>query len=190
MSWSSSHSVGWTDALVSTFVGWVLWFQFSKQTVRWTDDPGDLGFGNSKGQGSTSFALDDLTHWQLSIRRLHLNQTETRQKFCFNTGWTDGASVQCVGALTGSLGSTAISAHVSDRMIRRFRRGNHWFIRRYYFSGNLFQRLASLARPINMTPMCLLSCLCHSEDLLQPRRGGECLLAIWDSLPLYWGALS
>jgi hypothetical protein len=30
--------------------------------------------------------------------------------------------------------------------------GNHRFIRRYYFSGKLFQCLASLARPINMTP--------------------------------------
>jgi hypothetical protein len=57
-----------------------------------------------------------------------------------------------VGALIGSLGSTTISAPVSDRMIRRYRRGNHWFIRWYYFSGKLFQRLASLARPINMTP--------------------------------------
>jgi hypothetical protein len=57
-----------------------------------------------------------------------------------------------VGALTESLGSTAISTRVSDRMIWRLRRGNHWFIRRYYFLGKLFQRLASLARPINMTP--------------------------------------
>jgi hypothetical protein len=30
--------------------------------------------------------------------------------------------------------------------------GDHRFIRRYYFSGKLFQRLASIARPINMTP--------------------------------------
>jgi hypothetical protein len=68
--------------------------------------------------------------------------------------------------------------------------GNHLFIRRYYFSGKLFQRLASLDRPINMTPLPLLSYLCHSKDLLQPTREGECVLAIWDSLPLDWGALS
>jgi hypothetical protein len=37
--------------------------------------------------------------------------------------------VQCVGALTGSNGSTTILAPVSDRMIRRLRRGNHRFIR-------------------------------------------------------------
>jgi hypothetical protein len=74
----------------------------------------------------------------------------------FSTGWSDGVSVHNVGALTGSLGSTAISAPVSDRMIRRLRRGNHRFIRWYYFSGKLFQRLASLARSINMTP-CLSS---------------------------------
>jgi hypothetical protein len=42
--------------------------------------------------------------------------------------WTDGALVQCVDALTGSLGSTTIYAPVSDRMIRRLRRGNHQFI--------------------------------------------------------------
>jgi hypothetical protein len=68
MSWSSSHSVGWTDASVSTFVRWVLWLQFSKQTVGWTDDPSSsssdaLGFGNSKGQSSASSAPDDPTLW-------------------------------------------------------------------------------------------------------------------------------
>jgi hypothetical protein len=36
----------------------------------------------------------------------------------FSTGWSDGASVQCVDALSGLLGSTAISAPVSDHMIR------------------------------------------------------------------------
>jgi hypothetical protein len=68
MSWSSCHSVGGTDASVSTFVRWFLWLQFSKQTVGWTDDPSigsssDLGFGNSKGQRSASSAPDDLTLW-------------------------------------------------------------------------------------------------------------------------------
>jgi hypothetical protein len=67
--------------------------------------------------------------------------------------------------------------------------GNHRFIRRYYFSGELFQRLAYLARFINMTLLPLLS-FCHSEELPQQRREGECVLAIWDSLPLHWGALS
>jgi hypothetical protein len=116
---------------------------------------------------------------QRSIRRLHLNHTKTRQNFCFSTGWTDASGTtqwfiqrlrlnytvlhrvgalqhqmvqRGVGALTESLRSTAISAPVSDRMIRRLRRGNHRFIRQYYFSGKLFQRLASFARPINMTP--------------------------------------
>jgi hypothetical protein len=68
MSWSSSHSVEWTDASVSTFVGWVLRLQFSKRTVEWTDDAsigssGDLGFGNSKGQSFASSALDDPMLW-------------------------------------------------------------------------------------------------------------------------------
>jgi hypothetical protein len=58
------------------------------------------------------------------------------------------------------------------------------------FSGEFFQRLATLARPINMTPLPLLSCLYHSEDPLQQRREGECVLAIWNSLPLVWGHLS
>jgi hypothetical protein len=67
MSWSSSHSVRWTDALFSTFVGWVLWLEFSKETVRWTDGPsigssGDLGFG-SKVQSSASSASDDPMLW-------------------------------------------------------------------------------------------------------------------------------
>jgi hypothetical protein len=70
----------------------------------------------------------------------------------FSTGWSDGASVYSVGALTGLLGSTAILDLLSDQMIRRLRRGEPLFIRRYYFSGNLFQQLASLAKPINMTP--------------------------------------
>jgi hypothetical protein len=37
----------------------------------------------------------------------------------FSTGWSDGASVYGVGALSGFLGSTAILGAVSDRMIRR-----------------------------------------------------------------------
>jgi hypothetical protein len=57
--------------------------------------------------------------------------------------WSDGASVHSVSALTGSLGSTAILDPVSDRMIRRLRRGNHRFIRRYYFFRKPFP-MASL----------------------------------------------
>jgi hypothetical protein len=68
MSQSSSHSVGWIDTLFSTFVGWVLWLEFSKETVRSTDEPsigssGDLGFGNSKVQSSASSILDDPMLW-------------------------------------------------------------------------------------------------------------------------------
>jgi hypothetical protein len=37
----------------------------------------------------------------------------------FSTGWSDGASVYSVGALSGFLGSTAILGAMSDRMIRR-----------------------------------------------------------------------
>jgi hypothetical protein len=40
-------------------------------------------------------------------------------------------------------------------MIRRSTGGNHRFIRRYYFSGDFFQRLASNARPINKPPASL-----------------------------------
>jgi hypothetical protein len=85
--------------------------------------------------------------------------------------------VHRIGALTGSLGSTAISTPVSDRMIRRLHNVDHRFIRWYYFSGKLFQQLATLARPMNMTPLRLLSYLCHSEGLQQPRREGDCVLA-------------
>jgi hypothetical protein len=41
----------------------------------------------------------------------------------FSNGWSDGVSVHRVDALTGSLGSTAISEPASDQMIRRLRRG-------------------------------------------------------------------
>jgi hypothetical protein len=68
MSWNSSHSIGWTDATISTFVGWVQRPEFSKETVGWTDGIGSgssdaLGLGNSKGQSSASSALDDPTLW-------------------------------------------------------------------------------------------------------------------------------
>jgi hypothetical protein len=68
MSWNSSHSVGWTDATNSTFVGWVRRPKFSKETVGWTDGIGSrssdaLGFGNNKGQSSASLASDDMTLW-------------------------------------------------------------------------------------------------------------------------------
>jgi hypothetical protein len=51
MSWNSNHSVGWTDAIIFTFVGWVLQPENSKETVGWTD-----------GIGSGS-APDDPTSW-------------------------------------------------------------------------------------------------------------------------------
>jgi hypothetical protein len=68
MSWNSSHSVGWTDAISFTFVGWVRRPKNLKQTVGWTDDIGSgssdaLGFGNNKGQSSASLAQDDPTLW-------------------------------------------------------------------------------------------------------------------------------
>jgi hypothetical protein len=103
----------------------------------------------------------------------------------FSTGWSDGASLDSIGALYGFPGSTAILKSVSDRMIRRL----HRRIPSVLLFQETFSTLTSLARPINMTPLPLLSCLCHSEDLLQLRREGECVLAIWDSLPLHWGAL-
>jgi hypothetical protein len=97
------------------------------------------------------------------------------------TGWSDETSVHWLGHLVQRLFQRLWVTGWSDACAG----GNHRFIRWYYFSGKLFQRLASLANPINMTPLPLLSCLCHSEDLLQPRREGECGLAIWDSLPLH-----
>jgi hypothetical protein len=49
-----------------------------------------------------------------------------------------------VGAFTGLLGSTAILDLMSDRMIRRLRRGTIGSSDGTAFSGNLFQRLAYL----------------------------------------------
>jgi hypothetical protein len=73
----------------------------------------------------------------------------------FSTRWSDGASVYSVGVLYGFQGSPTILACISDQMIRRSARGNHRFIRRYYFSGDYFQGLASNARPINKPPTSL-----------------------------------
>jgi hypothetical protein len=94
MSWNQIHSVGWSDAQVLRRVRWVLQPTDSKWTVGWTDGTGigssdALGFGYSSGQGS---ALKHRTIQRLDhrfIRRLHLNHTETRQDFCFSTGWTN-----------------------------------------------------------------------------------------------------
>jgi hypothetical protein len=143
-----------------------------------------LGFGYSSVQGS---ALKHRTIRRLDHRfiwRLHLNSTETRQDFCFSTGWTDawicilsgssdgliqiiqyrpkcgafsigwsdGASVYSVGALSGFQGSTAILASISDRMIRRSAGGTIGSSDGTSFSGDLFQRLAFFARPINKPP--------------------------------------
>jgi hypothetical protein len=102
-SWNEVHSVGWSDALFSRCVGWVVWPLNSKWTVGWTDGTGigssdALGFGYSMGQGS------ELKHWTIQrldhrfIRRLDLNHTETRQVKCFSTGWTDA----WIGILRGS----------------------------------------------------------------------------------------
>jgi hypothetical protein len=103
MSWNQVHSIGWSDVPLLTRVGWVLQPTNSKWTIGWTDGAGisssdALGFGYSLGQGS---ALKHRTIWCLDhrfIRRLHLNSTETRQDFCFSTGWTDA----WIGILSGS----------------------------------------------------------------------------------------
>jgi hypothetical protein len=94
MSWNQFHSVVWSDALYLTRVGWVLQPTGSKWTVGWTDGTGigssdALGFGYSSCQGSVlkHRTIRCLDH--RFIRRLHLNLTETRQNFCFSTGWTD-----------------------------------------------------------------------------------------------------
>jgi hypothetical protein len=105
----------------------------------------------------------------------------------FSTGWSDGASVYSVGAMSVFLGSTAILDAISDRMIRRFAEGDHRFIRRYYFFRKPFLTASLPCQAYKYDPLPLLSWLCHSEDPLQPRREGECVLAIWDSLPLDWG---
>jgi hypothetical protein len=68
MSWSSSLSVGWTNASIFIFVGWVQRPKISKKIIGWTDGIGSgsfdaLGFGNSKGQSSASSAPDDPTLW-------------------------------------------------------------------------------------------------------------------------------
>jgi hypothetical protein len=94
MSWNQFHSVGWSDALYLTRVEWVLQPTGSKWTVEWTDGTGigssnALGFGYNSGQGSV---LKHQMIWRLDhrfIRRLHLNPTETREDFCFSTGWTN-----------------------------------------------------------------------------------------------------
>jgi hypothetical protein len=164
MSWNQVYSVGWSDALVLTHVGWVLQPTDSKWTVGWTDGTGigssdALGFGYSSGQGST---LKHQTIWCVDhrfIQRLDLNSTETRQDFCFSSGWTDaliqiiqyrpkcgafstgwsdGASVYSIDVLYGFQGSTAIFTSISDRMIRRSAGGHHRFIRRYNFFRGLF----------------------------------------------------
>jgi hypothetical protein len=56
----------------------------------------------------------------------------------FSTGWSDGASVYSVGALSGFLGSTTILGAVRHRMIRRFAGGYHRSSDDTTFSRNLF----------------------------------------------------
>jgi hypothetical protein len=70
MSWNSSYSVGWTDA------------------IGWTDCIGSgssdaLGFGNSKGQGSASSALDDQTPWTAVYPTLAFKSYSNAPRFLF-----------------------------------------------------------------------------------------------------------
>jgi hypothetical protein len=37
MRWNVNQSVGWSDVLISRFVGWIQRLEFSKVTVGWTD---------------------------------------------------------------------------------------------------------------------------------------------------------
>jgi hypothetical protein len=94
MSSNQFHSVGWSDALYLTRVGWVLQLTGSKWAIGWTDGTGisssdALGFGYSSGQGS---GLKHQTIWRLDhrfIQWLHLNSIEMHQEFCFSTRWSD-----------------------------------------------------------------------------------------------------
>jgi hypothetical protein len=157
---NSKLTVGWTDDIGS-------------------DSSDALVFGNNTNWVSMASAPDDPTVDSTVHLTLTFKSYRDTQKNCFSTGWTDASEstwqfIRClclnyivlhrvgalqhrmvrrgISALTGSLGSTAISMSMSDRMIRHFHRGDHRFIWRYYFSGKLFQRLASLDRLINMTP--------------------------------------
>jgi hypothetical protein len=99
MSWNSS-SVGWTDAIFFTFVGWVQRPEFSKEAVGWTDGIGSgssdaLQFGNSKGQSSASSAPNDPTLWSAVYPSLafksyrdapkYLLQHRMNRRFKFNS---------------------------------------------------------------------------------------------------------
>jgi hypothetical protein len=114
------------------------------------------------------------------IRRLDSNQSEPPQVWCLQHRMIRRG----VGVLSRFQGSTTILARISDRMTQRSAGGTIGSSDGTTFSGDFFQRLASNARPINKPPCLSRAALCHSEDPLQPRREGECVLANWDSLPL------
>jgi hypothetical protein len=189
MSWNSSHSVGWSDATISTFVGWVQRPEFSKEIFGWTNGIGTsssdaLGFGNSKGQSSAFSALDDPTLWPAVYPMLAFKSYRDALKYLLqhrmNRRFRSNSAVHLTPAFelhsTASSGCSSApdgptrcrcnaSVHWLGHLVQRLYQrlwvtgwfdasagGNHRFIRRYYFSGKLFQRLASLARTINMTP--------------------------------------
>jgi hypothetical protein len=108
----------------------------------------------------------------------------------FSTGWSDGASVYSVGALSGFQGSMAILASISDRMTRSSAGGHHRFIRRYNFSGDLFQRLALFARPINNPPFLSRAAFATLKIYCSLGEKESVFLPIGISLPLDWGVLS
>jgi hypothetical protein len=104
----------------------------------------------------------------------------------FSTGWSDVASVYSIGVLSGFQGSTAILARISDQMIWRSAGGNHRFIRRYYFSGDFFQRLASNARPINKPPVSLELPLSFWRSIAAKERRKVCCCHLGFSSSLLW----
>jgi hypothetical protein len=84
----------------------------------------------------------------------------------FSTGWSGGASVYNIGALSGFLGSTTILGAVRHRMIRCFAGGDHRFIRRYYFFRKNFLTAS-------------LPCLAYKYD---PPASLELSLPFWRSI--------
>jgi hypothetical protein len=189
MSWNSSYSVGWTDAFNSTFVGWLLRPENSKETVRWTDGIGSgssdaLGFGNSKGQSSAASAPDDPTLWLAVYPTLAFKSYRDAPRFLLqhrmNRHLRHNPAVHPTPTFKlHSTAQTGCSSAPDDPTGRRCIALVHWLghvVQQLYwilwvtgwsnacaggtisssdgttFSGNLFQRLASLASPINMTP--------------------------------------
>jgi hypothetical protein len=195
MSYTSKHSASDepTPAFLASCIGWVLQLEYTKVTVGWTDGPSSVSSAPDDPtprpavHPTPSFKLDrdapriSLRH-RMNRRFMETSVVHPTPVFKpYSTAPSGCYSAPDRPTVRGYIASVHWLGHLVQRLFQRLwvtdwsdacARGTIGSSR-YYFSGKLFQRLATLARPI-IWPPALLSYLCHWRSTAAKERKRLC----------------